>query len=155
MEKPTHDTSKIAAYLSGFHASLMDKEDDPSVDDDGHVITGTMIHRPEAEESSIVPVRVRVAHGVAAETAASMLRKMADMIEDQPGFLSDRPGSAVRRLPDGSSVKKQLTIKAMLAVAEQMSAEERHKLHAMLEQIRVQIDDQDRGQDPPNPGFMY
>ena len=84
---------------------------------------------------------------VAAQTAASMLRKMADMIEDQPDFLSQRAGAAVRRMPDGSTQRKQLTIKGMLAAAEEMSAEERAKLHAMLDEIRVQIDDPDKGDD--------
>ena len=151
METMTHDTSKLAAYLSGFNATTIDREDDPSADEDGHVITGTMIHRPGDSESSIVPVRVRVGHGVGAATAASMLRKMADMIEDQPGFLSDKPGAAIRRLNDGTSVKKQLTIAAMLEVAEQMSDEERTKFHAMIDQIRVQIDDHETGTDHGSP----
>jgi len=151
MDQPTHDTSKLAAYLSGFNASTIDREGDDSADEDGHVITGTIIYRPGESESSLVPVRVRVGHGVGAATAAAMLRKMADMLEDQPAFLSDKPGAAVRRLPDGSSVKKQLTIRAMLEAADQMSDEERTKLHAMLDQIRVQIDDHDTGTDfdPP------
>ena len=47
----------------------------------------------------------------------------------------------MRRMPDGSNVKKQLTIEGMLAVAEQLSEEDRNRLYQMLDQIRVQIDD--------------
>ncbi|MEZ6163242.1 MAG: hypothetical protein R3B67_02280 [Phycisphaerales bacterium] len=47
---------------------------------DGHVITGAIIRRLE-DRGSLAPVRVRIRHGVAAQTAASMLRKMADMLE--------------------------------------------------------------------------
>jgi len=145
MDDPTHDTSKLAAYLSGFNASTIDREDDPSADEDGHVITGTIIHRPGERESSLVPVRVRIGHGVGAATAAAMLKKMAQMLEDQPEFLSDKPGAAVRRLPDGTSVKKQLTIRAMLEAVDQMTDEERSKFHAMIDQIRIQIDDHETG----------
>lgn len=141
----THDPSNLAAYFSGLNASTMDREDDPSADEDGHVITGTIINRPDSE-SSIAPVRVRIGHGVGSQTASQMLRKMADMIDQNPEFLSDMPGSAMRRMPDGSNQKKQLTIEGMLAVAEQMSEEDRNRLYKMLDQIRVQIDDQD----PPN-----
>jgi len=144
----THDPSNLAAYFSGLNASVIDREDDPGVDEDGHVISGTIINRPDSE-SSIAPVRVRVGHGVGAQTASQMLRKMADMIDLNPEFLSDRPGSAIRRMPDGTNQKKQLTIEGMLAVAEQMSEDDRNRLFKMLDQIRVQIDDQDR-RDPPD-----
>jgi hypothetical protein len=137
-------TNHLAAYLSGLNASTLDREDDPAVDEDGHVITGTIIRRLE-DQGSLAPVRVRVGHGVSAQTAAQMLRKMADMIEDTPDFLSQRAGAAVRRLPDGTTQRKQLTIKGMLAAAEEMSPDERAKLHAMLDEIRVQIDDPDKG----------
>ncbi|MEZ6163241.1 MAG: hypothetical protein R3B67_02275 [Phycisphaerales bacterium] len=53
----------------------------------------------------------------------------------------------VHRLPDGTTQRKQLTIRGMLAAAEEMSPEERAKLHAMLDEIRVQIDDPDKGDD--------
>ncbi|MFK7758992.1 MAG: hypothetical protein AB8C13_03475 [Phycisphaerales bacterium] len=136
----THNTANLAAYFSGLNAATMDREDDPSADNDGHVITGTIINRPDSE-STIVPVRVRVGHGVAAQTASEMLRKMADMIDQNPEFLSEKPGAAIRRLPDGTNVKKQLTIEGMLAVAQTLSEEDRNKLFSMLDQIRVQIDD--------------
>ena len=150
----THDPSNLAAYFSGLNASTIDREDDPSTDEDGHVITGTIINRPESE-SGIVPVRVRVGHGVGAQTASQMLRKMADMIDQNPEFLSDKPGSAIRRMPDGSNLKKQLTIEGMLAVAEQLSDEDRSRLYKMLDQIRVQIDDQDRPEPPDTSGDPY
>jgi len=148
----THDPSNLAAYFAGLNASAIDREDDPAVDEDGHVISGTIINRPKSE-SDMVPVRVRIGHGVGAQTASSMLRKMAEMIDQNPEFLSDRPGSAIRRLPDGSNVKKQLTIEGMLAVAEQLSQEDRDRLYRMLDQIRIQIDDQDppKSDDPPKP----
>ncbi len=144
MQQEELQTNHLAAYLSGMNASTIDREDDPAVDGDGHVVTGTIIRRLE-DQGSLVPVRVRIGHGVSARTAASMLRKMADMIEAQPDFLSQRAGAAVRRLPDGSTQRKQLTIRGMLAAAEEMSPEERAKLHAMLDEIRIQIDDPDRG----------
>ncbi len=136
----THDPSNLAAYFSGLNASAIDREDDPSTDDEGHVITGTIINRPDSEPS-IAPVRVRIGHGVGSQTASQMLRKIADMIDLNPEFLSGTPGSAMRRMPDGSNVKKQLTIEGMLAVAEQLSEEDRNRLYQMLDQIRVQIDD--------------
>jgi hypothetical protein len=146
MQHEELQTNHLAAYLSGLNASTLDREDDPAVDEDGHVITGTIIRRLE-DQGSMAPVRVRIGHGVAAQTAASMLRKMADMIEDRPDFLSQRAGAAVRRLPNGTTQRKQLTIKGMLAAADEMSPEERAKLHSMLDEIRVQIDDPDTGDD--------
>ena len=150
----THDPSNLAAYFSGINASALDREDDPSADEDGHVISGTIINRPDSE-SSIAPVRVRVGHGVGAQTASQMLRKMADMIDGNPEFLSDKPGSAMRRMPDGSNLKKQLTIEGMLAVAEQLSEGDRNRLYKMLDQIRVQIDDQDSPEPPDTSGDPY
>ncbi len=140
MEFDQAETNHLAAYISGMNAATFDRDEDPAVDEDGHVINGTIIRRLE-DHGSLVPVRVRVGHGVSAQTAASMLRKMADMIEDQPTFLNDRAGAAIRRLPDGTSQRKQLTIEGMLAAADELSEEERNKLHAMIDQIRIQIDD--------------
>ena len=150
----THDPANLAAYFSGVNASAIDREDDPSADGDGHVISGTIINRPDSE-SSIAPVRVRVGHGVGAQTASQMLRKMADMIDGNPEFLSDKPGSAMRRMPDGTNLKKQLTIEGMLAVAEQLSEGDRNRLYKMLDQIRVQIDDQDSPEPPDTSGDPY
>ncbi len=144
MQNEDLPTNHLAAYLSGLNASTIDREDDPAVDDDGHVVTGTIIRRLE-DQGTLAPVRVRIGHGVAPQTAASMLRKMADMLENSPDFLSQRAGAAVRRMPDGTTQRKQLTVKGMLAAADEMSPEERAKLHAMLDQIRIQIDDPDKG----------
>jgi len=138
------DTNHLAIYLSGLNAETHDRGDDPGVDEDGHVITGTIIKRPE-DPGSIVPVRVRVGHGVSAQTAATMLRKMADMLEREPTFLSDRAGAAVRRLPDGSVQRKQLTIEGMIEVAKQLGEAEMQRLIANLPMIRVQIDDHRTG----------
>jgi len=154
MELDQGDTNHLAAYLSGMNAVTIDRDDDPAVDAEGHVINGTIIRRLE-DQGSLVPVRVRIGHGVAAQTAAAMLRKMADMLEDQPSFLSERAGAAIRRLPDGTSQRKQLTIEGMLAAAEELSAEERAKLHAMLDVIRIQIDDPKKNKpDYPEDGML-
>jgi hypothetical protein len=141
---PHDDTNHLAVYLSGLNAETFERAEDPSADADGHVINGTVIKRPE-DPGSIVPVRVRIGHGVSSQTAAQMLRKMADMLEKQPGFLSDRAGAAIRRLPDGSAVRKQLTVQAMIEIAEQMGAEEKQRLLANLPMLRVQIDDHRTG----------
>lgn len=138
------DTNHLAIYLSGLNAETHDRGEDPGVDEDGHVITGTIIKRPE-DPGSIVPVRVRVGHGVSAQTAATMLRKMADMLEQEPTFLSDRAGAAVRRQPDGSVQRKQLTIEGMIEVAKQLGEAEMQRLIANLPVIRVQIDDHRTG----------
>lgn len=153
MQHEELQTNHLAAYLSGLNASTLDREGDPAVDADGHVITGTIIRRLE-DQGSLAPVRVRIGHGVAAQTAAGMLRKMAEMLESQPDFLSQRAGAAVRRLPDGSTQRKQLTIKGMLAAADEMSPEERAKLHAMLDEIRIQIDDPDKGDEGWSSGSI-
>jgi hypothetical protein len=153
MQHEDLSTNHLAAYLSGLNASTLDREDDPAVDEDGHVVTGTIIRRLE-DQGTLAPVRVRVGHGVSAQTAAQMLRKMADMLEDQPDFLSQRAGAAVRRMPDGTTQRKQLTIRGMLAAAEEMSPDERAKLHAMLDQIRVQIDDPDKGDEGWSSGSI-
>ncbi len=137
-------TNHLAAYLSGLNASTLDREDDPAVDEDGHVITGTIIRRLE-DQGSLAPVRVRIGHGVSAQTAATMLRKMADMLEQEPTFLSDRAGAAVRRQPDGSVQRKQLTIEGMIEVAKQLGEAEMQRLIANLPVIRVQIDDHRTG----------
>ena len=154
MEFDHAETNHLAAYISGMNATTFDREDDPAVDEDGHVINGTIIRRIE-DNGSMVPVRVRIGHGVAAQTAAQMLRKMADMLEGEPSFLNDRAGAAIRRLPDGTSQRKQLTVKGMLAASQELSVEERNKLHAMLDQIRIQIDDPKKPKtDYPDDGML-
>jgi hypothetical protein len=139
-----NETNHLAIYLSGLNADTYEKGDDPSVDEDGHVITGTVIKRPE-DPGSIVPVRVRVGHGVSAQTAAGMLRKMADMLEREPTFLSDRAGAAIRRQPDGTAQRKLLTVEGMLEVARQMGEDEMKRLLANLPSLRTQIDDHRTG----------
>lgn len=141
---PPTETNHLAVYLSGLNADSYERGDDPSADTDGHVINGTIIKRPE-DPGTLVPVRVRIGHGVSAHTAATMLRKMADMIEKEPTFLSDRAGAAIRRLPDGTALRKQLTVQAMIEAARQMGSEETQRLLANLPIIRVQIDDHRTG----------
>ncbi len=133
-------TNHLGVYFTGVNPETFDRDDDAIADEDGHLISGTVIKRP-SENSSLVPVHVRVGHGVAAGTAATMLRKIADMIESNPTFTSSRAGSAIRKETDGSYTKRQLTIAGMLAAAEQMPPEDRARLHKIIDQIRIQIDD--------------
>lgn len=153
MQHEDLQTNHLAAYLSGLNASTIDREDDPAVDADGHVVTGTIIRRLQ-DQGTLAPVRVRIGHGVSTQTAAQMLRKMAEMLESSPDFLSQRAGAAVRRMPDGTTQRKQLTIRGMLAAAEEMPPEERAKLHAMLDEIRIQIDDPDQGDEGWSSGSI-
>ncbi|MBL4590468.1 MAG: hypothetical protein JKY96_00770, partial [Phycisphaerales bacterium] len=72
-----HDhTNHLGVYFSGVNPETFDRDDDGAADPDGHLISGTVIKRPD-ETPSLVPVHVRVGHGVAAGTAATMLRKIA------------------------------------------------------------------------------
>jgi hypothetical protein len=137
----------IAVYLSGFNAETYDRADDPAADADGHVITATVLRRP-TDDASMVPVRVRVGHGVASATAAGMLRKMADMIEENPDLLNGLPGFALRRNPDGGADRRRITPEGLLRMAEQLEGEERDRLLEMIDKIRDQITDE------PSPGDM-
>jgi len=137
---------QIAVYMSGLNAESYDRADDPAADADGHVISATVLRR-KAVDASLVPVRVRVGHGVSAETAASMLRKMADLIENNPEMLSAMPGFAIRRAADGSAIKRRITPEGLMQVAQQLEGDERERLLDMLEQIREEITEEPRPED--------
>lgn len=156
MQPDQSHTNHLAAYFSGVNPETFDREEEPTADSDGQVISGTILKNPN-DNTSLVPVRVRIAHGVSAETASTMLRKIADLIDDNPSFTSDRAGAAIRRLPDGTYAKKQLTIESMLAAAEQLPKEDRNRLLRIVDQIRIQIDDPKRDKDngPDEHGLYY
>ncbi len=134
---------QTAIYLAAHNAETLDRPGMHVADDDGHVVTGTILRR-SPPDPSLVPVRARVAHGVAPTTAAAMLRKMADLLEQNPEFLSAEPGAAVRRLPDGTSIRKTITPESLISLAERMDADERSRLLNMLEKIRPAITEEER-----------
>lgn len=137
---------QIAIYISGFNAESYDRADDPGVDADGHVITATVLRR-EAVDPSLVPVRVRIGHGVAPETASGMLRKIADMIDSAPELMRAMPGFAVRRNPDGTSTRRRITPEGLIQAASQMEGDERDRMLEMIDKIRDQIIDDPRPED--------
>lgn len=136
------DDRMLGVYFSGLNAETFDRADEPTADEQGHVITGTVLRREGPGRQDFVPLRVRVAHGVAPDTAVTMLRKLADMIEREPSVLSAQPGTAVRRLPDGSVVRKQITPDALLALADQLGDDERQRLMDNLDRIRLELSDE-------------
>ncbi|MFI4897257.1 MAG: hypothetical protein ACIARR_05470, partial [Phycisphaerales bacterium JB059] len=99
-------------------------------------------------------VRARVAHGVAPATAASMLRKMADLIETSPELVNAEPGIAYRRLPDGSSVRKKLTPRTLLEAGRMLDEEDRKRLIDLIERLRDDLpsDEDEGGSDAPAHG---
>lgn len=137
---------QIAVYISGFNAESYDRAGDPAADSDGHVITATVLKR-EGADHSLVPVRVRIGHGVSARTAATMLRKVADLVERNPDLLSAMPGFAVRRNPDGSAVRRRITPEGLMRAAEQLEGEDRERMLEMIDKIREQITDEPRPED--------
>lgn len=141
-----NETKNLAVYLAGFNAETYDRADDPSADRDGHVVTATVLKR-EGQDSSLVPVRVRVGHGVAPATAAALLRKMADLIESNGDILRASPGLALRRNPDGTAQRRRITPDALAAAAEQMDPQMRERYLDMLDRIRDQITDDPRPED--------
>lgn len=142
-----NDDKHIAIYINGFNAESYDRADDPAADPDGHVVTATVLRRPSGDPS-LVPVRVRVGHGVSPATAVGMLRKMADLIESNPDLLAAMPGFAVRRTAGGGSERRRITPEGLAAFAEQLDGDERDRLLEMIERIRDQITDE------PSPGDM-
>lgn len=136
----------IAIFMNGLNAESYDRADDPSADADGHVITATVLRGPRSD-GSLVPVRVRIGHGVSGATASSMLRKMAVMIDENPDLLSGMPGLALRRKPGGGAERKRITPEGLRQAAEQLEGEDRDRLLAMIERIRDQITDELRPED--------
>lgn len=137
---------QIAIYISAFNAESYDRPGDPAADADGHVIGATVLRR-EAVDASLVPLRLRIGHGVSPDTAVSMLRKIADMIEQNPDVLSAMPGFALRRAPDGSAVRRRITPEGLIKAAEQMDGEDRDRMLEMIDRIRDEITDEPRPED--------
>ena len=139
---------QIAVYLTAQNVVSVDLPVEGDVGDaDGHVVTGTVLRR-RGVDRTLVPVRARIAHGVAPATAAAMLRKMAEMVEADPNFLSGPPGTAVRRTPEGDHIRKRLTPEALLAAAEGLDEEDREKLLSMMGEIRLELSDPEQEQRP-------
>lgn len=149
-----HDR-QIAVYLTAQNVVSVELPIEGDVaDTDGHVVTGTVLRR-RGVDRTLVPVRARIAHGVAPQTAAAMLRKMADMVEADPNFLSGPPGTAVRRTPEGEHIRKHLTPEALLAAAEGLDEEDREKLLSMMGEIRLELTDPEQPRDTkPDDGML-
>ncbi|MCA9297441.1 MAG: hypothetical protein KDA28_00160 [Phycisphaerales bacterium] len=128
----------IIVHLSGVNAETFDRADDPTADEDGHVITASVV-RLESE-TSLAPVRVRIGHGVAPDTAVAMLRKMAGLLEKNPDLLSADPGVVARRMPDGTTQRKHLTREDLEAAIESLDEADRKRLEAMLDILRRRDD---------------
>ncbi|MEL6740710.1 MAG: hypothetical protein AAFP26_08645 [Planctomycetota bacterium] len=143
----TGDDRMLAVYFSGLNAVTFDRVDEPTADAEGHVLTGTVLRREGPAVPDMVPLRVRVAHGVSPNTATTMLRKLADMIDQDASILSAVPGSAVRRMPDGSVVRKRITPESLMQLAESLSEDERQRLLDNLDRIRLELTDEQ----PPEP----
>lgn len=138
---------QTAIYISGLNVETFDKLDEPTADGEGHVIHATVL-RHDGPEGNMVPVKIRIDHGVAPSTAATMLRKAADMIEKAPDMLSAPPGTAIRRLPDGSSVRKKLTPAKLLEAAHLLDEEDRKRLIDLVERLRDDLPPDE----PPHDG---
>jgi hypothetical protein len=147
------ETKQTAVYFAGINAVTFDRPDEPTADADGHIINATVLRREEAVHS-LIPVRARVAHGVSPATAASMLRKMADLIETSPELVNAEPGIAYRRLPDGSSVRKKLTPKTLLEAGRMLDEDDRKRLIDLIERLRDDLpsDEDEGGPDVPAHG---
>lgn len=131
----------IAIYLVGYNAESLDRQDDPSADADGHVISASVMRREDLE-TPISPVNVRISHGASPATVASMLRKMAEMVEASPDLVNALPGTAARRMPDGSVRTKRVTIAQFEAAAEHLPADQRDQLLAIMDKLRRAIEDE-------------
>ncbi len=131
----------ISIYLVGYNAESLDRLDDPTADADGHVITASVMRR-EDMQTPISPVNVRISHGSSPATIATMLRKMADMIEASPELVNAGPGTAARRMPDGTVRTKHVTIEQFEAAAEHLPDDQREQLLAIMDRLRRAIADE-------------
>jgi len=134
----------LAVFISAANAETVDQPVQELADRDGHLISAS-VFRQKGERTPIAPVKVRVAHGCAASTAAAMLRKAADLLEADPSFLSASPGTTLRRDPDGALVRRKVTEEGLLAAADDLDDATRARLFDLLDQIRPAI----RDDDPP------
>ncbi|MEM7754174.1 MAG: hypothetical protein AAF297_00905 [Planctomycetota bacterium] len=116
-----------------------------TADTDGHMISAAVLRRG-GSETPLAPVRAVVSHGVSPQTAAAMLRKMADLIERAPDVLSAEPGTSVRALPDGGVRRVKVTLDALRGAADQVDDATKRKLLDTLGELGPAIDDP-----PPEP----
>jgi tRNA-specific 2-thiouridylase len=142
MTTPDDHPRPIAIYLVGYNAESLDRQDDPTADDDGHVISASVMRR-EDTQSPISPVNVRISHGASPATIASMLRKMAEMVEparDRQRAARDRgPAHAGR---DGAT--KRVTIEQFEQAAEHLPEDQRDQLLSIMDRLRRAIADEER-----------
>lgn len=132
----------IAIYLVGYNAESLDRQDDPTADSDGHVISASVMRR-EDTQTPISPVNVRISHGASPQTISTMLRKMADMVDTEPAIVNAMPGTAARRMPDGSVHTKTVTIEQFEQAAEHLPEDQRDQLLSIMDKLRkaIQRDD--------------
>jgi len=131
---PTHEQVPVL-FLAGHNAESIELADHPHADEQGHFIGGSVLFVTR-NKGDLTPVRALVGHGVAPETAAQMLRKMADLIEIAPDLVSGQPGTHVRRLPDGEILRDRLTVDGILAKLDQLPPDMRDRLVDSIDQIR-------------------
>lgn len=147
---------RVSIFFSGQIATELNVPDEPTADEDGHIVGGTVMRRTEPDGPT-APVSARISHGVSPLTAAAMLRKMAEVIEGDPSILSGRPGHMARRLPGGSVVSKHLTAERVLADAEKLDPDTQQQMIGILRRIAWSIEGEDlirpTGSGPIDPGF--
>jgi hypothetical protein len=131
----------IVVQLSAVNAATVDREGDALADAEGHVVTASVV-RSRSAALSPAPVRAQVDHGVSAASAASMLRKMANLVEAGPGILSAEPGTGTRLRPDGSVETKRITPEQLRDAAKQFDGEIARRLLDVADLIEP---------DPPFP----
>ena len=137
-----HETRPIAIYLIGYNAESLDRQDDPTADADGHVISASVMRR-EDTRSPISPVNVRIGHGSSPATVSAMLRKMADMVDKSPELVNALPGTAARRMPDGTVATKRVTIEQFEAAVDHLPSEQRDQLLSIMDRLREAIAEED------------
>jgi hypothetical protein len=91
-----------------------DQDESRAVDDDGHVIEYETVRRPDplanAKHPEPLVVEVVIPNGVDAREAASLLRKLADLVERHGGELLNLPvGASGDFDPAGNPVKDVLS----------------------------------------------
>ena len=68
-----------------------------------------------------------------------MLRKMADMVDAAPEIVNSLPGTAARRMPDGSVRTKRVTIEQFEAAVDHLPADQRDQLLSIMDRLREAI----------------
>lgn len=138
---PSTDPKRIVC-LSGYNAETVDAPSGPEPDGDGHIVSGTVVGRPDASgPGSLAPVRAVVAHGVAASTAAAMLRKMADLVESAPELLSETPGFGARQTGPGTADRVRITPEDLERLVQKAPEGVRERLVRALDDLRRSLRD--------------